>query len=201
MSAARTRTLSPGQLSLGFDEDPAAIRDALMAQIRRENPSARLVPEMGVCQGVARIDLAAIGNQLDGYEIKGERDGLSRLASQAQAYGQVFDRLTLVASERHLADAAERLPEWWGLSVVDAERRAIEPVRLPSNNPTRDPHALVRLLWREETVDALEPHLGRRSSAPRVGLWRQLVELTPPDELRDLVCRSLRERTDWRAAV
>ncbi len=201
MTAPRLGRLSPGQLSLGFDEDPFAICRALMGQIRQANPAARLVPEMGVCQGVARIDLAAIGSQLEGYEIKGERDDLSRLAGQALAYGQVFDRLTLVASERHLADAAQRLPEWWGLSVVDTERRAVEPVRLPSTNPSRDPHALVRLLWREETVSALEPHLGRRSSAPRVGLWRQLVEITPPDELRDLVCRSLRERTDWRAAV
>jgi hypothetical protein len=201
MSATRVRRLSPGQVSLGFAEDPVAICDVLIAQIRRGNPSARLVSEMGVCQGVARIDLAAIGSQLDGYEIKGERDDLSRLTGQAEVYSHVFDHLTLVASERHLAAVAERLPEWWGLSVVDGEAREIRQVRLPSVNPTRDPHALVRLLWREETVNALEPHLGRRSNAPRLGLWRQLVELTPPDELRDLVCRSLRERTDWRAAV
>jgi hypothetical protein len=200
MSATRVRRRSPGQLSLGFEEDPLAICDVLMAQIRRESPVARLIPEMGVCQGVVRIDLAAIGNQLDGYEIKGERDDLSRLAGQAAVYGQVFDRLTLVASGRHLEDAAELLPEWWGLSLVDADKCAIQTVRLAAANPTRDPHAIVRLLWREETVAALEPHLGRRPRTPRAGLWRQLVELTPPDELRDLVCRSLRERTDWRAA-
>jgi hypothetical protein len=200
VSATRTRRHSPGQLSLGFEADPTAIREVLKAEIGMLNPMLRLVSEMGVCQGTARIDLAAIGARLDGYEIKGDRDDLGRLAGQASAYGQIFDRLTLVASGRHLAAAAERLPEWWGLSVVDAERRAIRPVRLPADNPTRDAHAIVRLLWREEAVTALESHLGRRSNAPRVGLWRQLVELTPPDELRDLVCRSLRERSDWRAA-
>jgi hypothetical protein len=200
MPATRVRRLSPGQLSLGLEADSIAIRDLLMAQIRRQSPAARLVPEMGVCQGMARIDLAAIGDRLDGYEIKGERDDLSRLAGQAEAYGQVFDRLTLVTSGRHLRDADESLPEWWGLSVVDVEARAIRPVRLPAANPTRDPHAMVRLLWREETVDALVPHLGHRPRTPRAALWRQLVELTPPDELRDLVCRSLRNRTDWRVA-
>lgn len=200
VSAARARLVSPGQLVLGLDDDPIAIRDLLMARIRRESPGARLVAEMGVCQGVARIDLAAIGHQLDGYEIKSGRDDLSRLPAQAAAYGQVFDRLTLVTSERHLQDAAEGLPEWWGLALVNGDARTIEPVRLPVLNPNRDALAMVRLLWRDEAVDALEPRLGRRPRTPRMALWQQLVELTPPDELRDLVCRSLRERTDWRAA-
>lgn len=169
-----------------------------MAQIGRESPNARLVPEMSICQGIARIDLAAIGQQLGGYEIKGARDDLSRLPSQAAAYGQVFDRLTLVASDRHLDEAARALPAWWGLALVRSEGRTIETIRPAASNPNRDPHALVRLLWHDEALDVLEGHIGRQPRSTRRELWGRLVDLTPPEELGELVCRSLRERASWR---
>ena len=131
----RSARRAPGQLSLGLVEDAGAIRDLLIGHIRRESPTLRLVAEMGVCQGEARIDLVAIGDELFGYEIKSQRDDLSRLPNQVVAYGSVFDRLTLVAPGRHLHTAAQRLPGWWGLALVQEEERGIEWVRDAGANP------------------------------------------------------------------
>jgi hypothetical protein len=155
---------------------------------------------MGLCQGSARIDLAAIGDGLEGYEIKSARDDLRRLPTQALIYGQVFDRLTLVAPERHLIAASTQVPDWWGLSVINADARRIESLRDPSPNPGRDALSTARLLWRDEVAAALEKRLGKSPRAPRPVLWRQLADIAPPDELRALVCRCLRDRADWRAA-
>jgi hypothetical protein len=181
-------------------DDPIAIRDLLVAQLRQAGQNGRLVPEMGLCQGRARIDLAAIGVGLEGYEIKSGRDDLRRLSAQAVIYGQVFDRVTLVAPERHLVAASGQVPDWWGLSVVNADARRIEPLREPSENPARDALSTARLLWRDEVAAALEERLGQSPRAPRPVLWRQLADIAPPEELRALVCRCLRARTEWRAA-
>jgi hypothetical protein len=196
----RRRQLAPGQLSLGLVDDPVAIRDVLVAQLRDDERVGRLVPEMALCQGAARIDLAAIGVELDGYEIKSDRDDLRRLPVQAATYGRVFDRLTLVASDRHLTSAAAQIPEWWGLSVINADARRIERLREASPNPSFDPFAVVRLLWRDEAAAALQVRLGRVPRSPRRLLCQQLAEMTSPDELREIVRCALRDRTDWRVA-
>lgn len=171
-----------------------------MSAIAAERPLARLVPEMEVCQGSARIDLASIGQGIDGYEIKGDRDDLARLPAQAASYGRVFDRLTLVASSRHLREAERVLPGWWGLALVRDDSRCIESVRAAGGNPELDPGALVRLLWRDEALAAVEARLGRQPRTTRRELCTRLVDLMPQEELRNLVCRSLRERATWRAA-
>jgi hypothetical protein len=50
------------------------------------------------------------------YEIKSERDDLTRLPGQVAVYGQVLDRATLVVAERHCAAALTLIPDWWASS-------------------------------------------------------------------------------------
>jgi hypothetical protein len=137
---------------------------------------------------------------LDGYEIKSNRDSLDRLGYQASIYGRIFDHLTLVASERHIASASDQLPDWWGLAVVTTTSGRIASVRDAAPNPSLDPHARVRLLWRDEAAVALAERVGHRQRSPRRVLWQQLADMTTEDELRDVVCQSLRERVNWRVA-
>ena len=200
VSTVRSRQAAPGQLELGLIEDAIAIRDLLAGEIGRHTPAARLVAEMGVTHGAGRIDLAAIGDDLEGYEIKADRDDLTRLPGQVELYGAVFGRLTLVAAPRHIDKAMQLLPAWWGVSVVDGEQCRLTTLRAPAPNPSRDPLAIARLLWRDEVAAALRERTGRASRAPRLMLWRQLVECVPEVELRALVCESLRQRSGWLAA-
>jgi hypothetical protein len=196
----RRRVLpSPGQLTLGFDEDPFAIRTELERIVRQSDPTARLIPELGVRGGAGRIDLAAAGSELAGWEIKGSRDSLVRLARQANLYSQIFDRLTLVATERHLVAAHDRLPEWWGLMSVGDGVLTIQ--RPPERNPAPDPMALAELLWKDEAVAIVEQRLGRRLRGPRRTVWQQLVDSTSDLEIAQLVCSQLRQRPGWRAAA
>lgn len=74
-------------------------------QLRHGNdPTVRIVDEMSVLTGACRIDVALINGRLEGFEIKSDSDSLSRLPRQAFAYGQVFDRLTMVWVSCHLGD-------------------------------------------------------------------------------------------------
>jgi len=53
------------------------IRRALLADVRqrhRDEPDTLIREELGVCQGIARVDLAVVNGSVHGYEIKSEQD-------------------------------------------------------------------------------------------------------------------------------
>lgn len=136
-----------------------------------------IIGELGIDHGKNRIDLTIICEAMHGCEIKSDRDTLTR---QSQAYARVFDYLTLVASARHLSQAAELLPRKWGLTQVshDGEQFHFSTVREARLNKTPDPHTLLSLLWREETWSILEARsLGKGlKSATRSRMWEVLEQ-------------------------
>jgi hypothetical protein len=189
----------------------AAMRDAdvrtqLLKSLREQcpnNPPTRIIQELGVSQGSARIDLAVVNGRLDGFEIKSERDTLERLPEQVRLYSKVFDRLTLVVGRSHLNAAVAIIPEWWGIVAADpaSDGPDLIEVRPGTQNPELDPLALVELLWRDEALAVLEQMgvaQGLRSK-PRAVIWRRLASLLPLDDLRSLVRERLTSRAVWRA--
>ena len=199
MSRRRSAT-APGQLTLGLVEDAGVIRNALIGRMKRERSSARLIPELGIEHGSARVDLAVVDESLDGFEIKSSRDDLRRLPGQMAAYGQVFDRMTIVLGAAHLEAARDSLPTWWGLMVAESSTALICSERAALPNPMVDPHALAGLLWRTELEEALGPGVGRRGAQTAQALRSRLVSEVSIDELRGLVRDRLRNRSGWRVA-
>lgn len=174
-------------------------------QLRHGNdPTVRIVDEMSVLTGECRIDVALINGRLEGFEIKSDSDSLSRLPRQAFAYGQVFDRLTMVCAERHLQSALELLPEWWGVEVAEKRGASTRIIRRRAAraNPSVEPRAVAQLLWRSEALAALEAMNAANGlrSKPRRILWSALAETAPRRELQALVRETLRARQDWLAA-
>jgi hypothetical protein len=184
------------------------IRLALHERLERRHghdPDARVVDEMGVLTGECRVDVAVINGRLEGFEIKSERDTLERLPRQIEAYGQVFDRMTMVCAERHLARVEEMVPSWWGIEVVSRTKsgwlRLIRS-RPARANPCVETEAVAQLLWRAEALATLE-RVGAADglrSKPRRILWTALASAMPKTELRREVRERLRARRDWLAA-
>ena len=120
---------------------PGVIRDALRTRLLGQygpGSGAVMVGELGLCQGRARIDLAVVGAELHGYEIKSPADSLRRLGDQAALYGRVFDRLTLVCGRRHVVPALEMLPSWWLTGVCKNEIIATNRPTTPGFPPTSE---------------------------------------------------------------
>ena len=103
---------------------------------------------MSLCGWQRRIDIATLNSEFSGYEIKSSRDTLSRLPGQADLYGRVFDRVTLVVTNRHHDKALDLLPQWWGIMVArqDGGHVILELEREPAINTKLDAHALAQLL-------------------------------------------------------
>lgn len=184
------------------EQDIRSFVKARLPRLIRSEAGAFLVEEMEVCSGRARIDLAVIGDCLIGIEIKGPRDGVTRLPGQARAYSQCFDHVVLIVHES-LADKARALiPDWWGVIAgkqVDGRiRYRVE--RRPKPNPSLNLEKLLSLLWREEIDELLADLLGSNSKprATKKSIRAELLAQVEPPVLHRASLRKLRERTAWR---
>lgn len=185
----------------------ADVRAAITKRVAQAPGPTRIVDELSLCQSEARIDLAVLQPQrLVGWEIKTGADRLDRLAEQEQVYSRVFDHVWLAADVKHLAQALDLVPAWWGVMRISGQAGAcrlvqIRPARV---NRSVDLRSLVCLLWRDETLAELNSLdlASRGDRAPRRDLWERLASAAPcyisRTELRRRVRHRLMARTDWR---
>ena len=161
-----------------------------------------IVDELDVCGGEARIDVVAIGDEIVGYEIKSERDSLSRLTSQLAFYGDALPRLNIVVGSCHLNNIIESLPHWCGLYVAheNGDRIDIVRVRESDENPNIKKLALAQFLWRDEALKELSQRgldKGLRTK-PRQALWEKLAQELTLSQLLSAVAHWMRNRTNWK---
>ncbi len=159
--------------------------------------------EFWVPRSNERADVAVIGASMDGFEIKTGRDTLKRLPRQAAAYARVFDRCYVVLAERHVEDALDILPAWWGITVIRGDSMpSFERIREAGINHSVDAETLIRLLWRDEVHATLcafgappEPGAGR------FRMWEQLLALVDLEALKVAVRGALIQRDPARARI
>lgn len=178
----------------------AAVRRKLEAE-HLGDPDTLIVDEMGVWSGTVRIDIAVINGEICGYELKSDRDTLTRLPLQADVYSRVFDKVTLVVGERHAQKARALIPKWWGVTLARVRGGELKLIddRKPRSNPARDPYLVAELLTKEEAIAVLVEHGladGWRSKKVREIHQRLATEL-PLATLSERVRTTLRARQDW----
>ncbi|WP_201980004.1 sce7726 family protein, partial [Hymenobacter rubidus] len=122
---------------------------------------ALLYPQLtgGVCidelpTGTTRADVVHITEHfMHGYEVKGDGDTLQRVANQLRCYGEVYDFVTFVVTEKHLEKLLPLLPVWVGIQVASgAGLRAHRPA---AYNATVERAPIARLLLLEEVKQFL----------------------------------------------
>lgn len=183
----------------------ADVRAAIRTNLRRRysnDAETRIVEEMGIWSGSVRIDVAVINGELHGYELKSERDTLQRLPVQAELYSQVFDRVTLVAAEKHWTHALGIVPHWWGIITASAKRKGgvrLRTQRRSRKNPDLNAVQLARLLWRAEALDILGRHGLDRGfrSRPIEAMVFRLAEGLSLSILSSEVREALKRRQNW----
>ncbi|WOH58514.1 sce7726 family protein [Bradyrhizobium sp. BWC-3-1] len=181
------------------------VRSALRRELKQQHlgdDRTLIVEEMGIWSGAVRVDLAVINGELCGYEIKSARDNLERLPAQEALYSQVFDRVTLVVAEQHVAKAETLVPDWWGRSIASTEADGAISLKLDRPalfNPSIEPLQLARLLWRPEALSILQRHGQDRGvrSASAEKTFRRLACTVPLDTLRQEVREALKARPSW----
>ena len=186
------------------------IRKALLEQLSKEyaaNPEYRVIPELGLWHGAARIDVAVVNGVLHGFEIKSDRDTLARLPEQREAYNSVFDQVTIVVVSRHFIEAFKMIPEWWGVQIAHVGKDGsvfFNQIRESRSNPMQDDISIARLLRRREALDLLES-VGMANgfhSKSRDTIYAKVVETVELETLKSYVRNVLQgSRQDWRFGV
>ena len=184
------------------------IRKAITSRLSRFRPQhdpIRLVEELELQQGAARIDMAFFGKDLLGVEIKSPRDSLVRLPEQARIYNRVFDRVVIVAAQSFVSKVIEMVPEWWGIIAIHHNERRLyfRALRAPERNPKVEVEAVVELLWKEELLRLLSnigsgPIDARR---PRTQLRLQVLETTDYEKIKVQSLEAFKARQNWRETV
>lgn len=153
--------------------------------------------------GQYRADFVDVA-EMHCYEIKSAGDSLSRLMQQGSGYSRVFDKVTLVAAERHIKKALPILPSWWGvIVVVENEERPFKTLRSAKANKYHEPFYLVTLLKKEECLSVLEKIGGSRGwkSKSLYVLHEHLANTLPLKTLKVFVQECLVQRASSTGAT
>jgi hypothetical protein len=104
--------------------------------------------------GTTRADVVHITEHfMHGYEVKGDGDTLQRVANQLRCYGEVYDFVTFIVTEKHLPKLLPLLPEWVGVQVASAEGLRLH--RAAAYNATVALAPLSRLILLEDVKQFL----------------------------------------------
>lgn len=173
----------------------AALHDQRLLLLKHST-GCKVVDEVGIPWNVV-ADVLVCNGALWGYEIKGETDSLKRLAAQAKAYGNVFERCYLVGAPRHIRAASKLLPSWWGL--IETRGGELVEMRQPEKNTEWDATAVLGMLWRPE-LEALLLLYGETKGVSRLTAAKMAERLAPLIErprLQRIVADQIVARLDW----
>lgn len=181
------------------DRDIRPILTRTLAEEYVGDPGTAILEELPVGAALnARIDVVLVNGSLHGYEIKADRDTLSRLPSQAAFYNRAFDLMTLVAGSRHLREARAMVPRWWGIIEAVDRNGAFElrALRKPRVNPQVEPLQAVSLLRNSEVYECLrERELHRRLGGRAcLQMYRRLFDSLCSEEILSAVRVRLKAR-------
>lgn len=173
--------------------------------VHHSDGDTRVIDELGLIHGEARVDVAVINGVVHGFEIKSDADTLNRLQRQAAAYERVLDLMTLVAPMRHVNVARKSLPACWGLLSVECATDGtvvFTNIRRARRNTKLDAIAVASLLWRTEALSILEDvgHSTGLRYSRRSALYERLASVLRLNELRGRVRECLKNRSGWRVA-
>ncbi len=173
------------------------IRAALHTALAARHADSLIVHEMRLRASQAVLDVAAIDENLHGYEIKSSRDNLTRLARQSDYYDRTCDFITLVSTNPKHVTA---IPEHWGFAIVDGtnDKVDIDWKRNAERNVTFRVQDLLYILRSSELQRLLRAN-GQRgyASATKARLVDQALSLLGATTARAIAIEILRTRKTW----
>lgn len=124
-------------LKITGHRDEYVYRAALSREmLKGESPLQRVSILSEFRVGSAKADLVILSRNATAYEIKSERDSLSRLTHQVESYRRVFAKVNVLTSECHIKRVLVQVPDDVGVSCLTRAFQ-IRPVREAADRPER----------------------------------------------------------------
>ncbi|TQR17646.1 sce7726 family protein [Psychrobacillus soli] len=188
--------------SMGLLND-TQVRELLLEELNQKYSNCdntRIINELGLDFGAARIDVAVVNGIIHGYEIKSDLDTLYRLPRQLEYYNRAFERMTIVVSRKYLEEVKVMVPKWWGIKTISADQTRLINVRKGKKVSQQDPELIMRLLWKKELEKFID-YLSLNKSLKKMRK-NQLLEYLGQEVdfkiTRQFVYTTLKKRENWR---
>lgn len=124
--------------------------------------------------GECKADVVILNGTTTVYEIKSDRDSLTRLANQVESYRKVFAKVFVIAGENHVKSVLENTHSDVGV-VALSKRARIETIREAQNVPERIcPVSVFETLRTAEAKSVLEMNGVRVEAYPNTRMRGEL---------------------------
>jgi hypothetical protein len=175
-----------------------ALHQWLLAQ-HANCPGAAIIHELDIPRPSGRVDVALINGRLAGYEIKSSVDTLTRLTDQEASFSAVFERMTLVVTERHSKRSLNVIPEWWG--IMEAGSGSLRVIRRGRSNPTLNLESVLYVLSKAE-LQKVQQGLGltMKARSRKEKIVVEILTIRRRSKILELVRESLKRRPRPRSA-
>lgn len=159
--------------------------------------TASMITEFRV--GDCKADVVILNGTATVYEIKSERDSLSRLQRQIDSYRRVFATTNVIAGENHLDEVLALTPEDVGVLKLSS-RYNITPIRKGECRADQtSPEAIFDAITLSEAAAVLAANGVETPDVPntqRHGVLREaFIDLAPSDAHRGMVACLKRSRS------
>ena len=179
--------------------DEKQFKDAVRRHLDAEgalDASSVLISELNIDHFQRRADLVLANGRLSAFEIKSERDSLTRLAGQMEVYCRNFESVTVVSSPKFTKKGREQVPTHVGLWEVTQSGDEAPKVRVIRQSRLRRlplERALAFL-----TVNDLKRLIAEEGLARPEKNWRPLlieaVRKLPAERIRYAARAALKRR-------
>jgi len=133
------------------------IREIFTTHHAKRYPKSSLLNEVRINNGLAIADLVSIGDKTSHcYEIKSDRDKISRTLEQAKSYDIVFKKISLITTYNLYKKAIDVIPPYWGIVIVNnTPKNTVYYYRKASISPYFSKQDALYTLWRDELLNIL----------------------------------------------
>ncbi|AFO87175.1 hypothetical protein D1821_06030 [Phaeobacter inhibens] len=145
--------------------------------------------------GDCKADVVILNGTGSVYEIKSERDTLSRLEKQISAYRTVFAKVNVIVGDNHVDEVLKRLPCDVGIMTL-GKRYRISTLREAIDNPSRTNSSAIFSSITSKEAELIMKSLGIEiPSVPntqRFSAYKEVFETIPPDVAHKEMVKTLK---------
>ena len=179
------------------------VRELLLHELKEKYsncPDTRVINELGLDFGAARVDVAVVNGIMHGFEIKSDLDTLYRLPRQLEYYNRAFERMTIVVSRKYLEEVKRIIPSWWGIKTISLDQTRLITIRKGRKVSQQDPELIIKLLWKKE-LERFIDYLSFNKSLKKMRKNQLLAYLGQEVDFmvtQQFVYDTLKKRENWR---
>jgi len=136
------------------------MKSALIDYLLKENKKNIVIgAEVPFLSGKRWLDVLLMHPKyFHAFEIKGDRDSLSRLSGQIKDINTSFEYTSVVVSNKYVEKISQHIPASVGIIYINADNKSVKTIRKPIKRVKLNKKNLSLFLWKQEIIPLLKEY-------------------------------------------